>query len=592
MKWLLYFSVPVYLFFSALPCRAQQLPYLLWAKNMGSTNADGARSIFIDGEGNVYTTGGFIGTVDFDPGPGVFNLSAAGNNVNAYTQKLDSSGNLKWAESMGGRHSYGDYGATVAVDQSGNVYTAGYFHDTVDFDPSPDTFILISHRAGSANDNPDIFIQKLDSSSNFVWAKQIGGKTGTAACRNSIALDSSGNIFLAGYFYEIVDFDPGPDTFNLNWAGGQQFIAKLDSSGNLLWAENFGGRGWGSTPSSIAVNGRSGNIYIAGTFEGTGDFDPGPDTLIMTSPGSAYGYTDSYIMKLDSSGAMIWANKIGGSYNDVIQEMAIDASENIYITGGFQDVADFNPGPGAYFMTSAGGADIYAVKLDSSGNFIQSAATGGADFEGGRSIGIDDSGNVFLTGYFTGSVDFDPGPGVYTMTPAGTIDNFILKFDSSFNFAWAVRLGGPGSLTGVTIIKIAGPKSDLYLAGSFDDNAVDFDPGPGVFNLTSAGNDDIFVARWSQFPPSGVITPKRPEQSSVVCESSSRILRYTLPMQCRVSIDYYDIKGRLVASPVNTVQGPGNYSLVTPVSGMAKGAYVQVFKAGGFVKTERVMAVR
>src|SRR5262249_14945501 len=159
-----------------------------------------------------------------------------------------------------------DIGYSIAVDASGNVYTTGFFHGTVDFDPGSGTKNLVA--TGS---NTDIFISKLDASGNYVWAKKIGGNT--ADIGYSIAFDASGNVYTTGSFQGTVDFDPGTGTQNLVASGSTEiFISELDASGNFVLAKHMGGGlyGYGQC---IKVD-ASGNIYTTGYFSGTADFDP------------------------------------------------------------------------------------------------------------------------------------------------------------------------------------------------------------------------------------------------------------------------------------------------------------------------------
>src|ERR1035437_9575750 len=130
----------------------------LWAKSMGGTGNDIGYSIALDASGNVYTTGYFYGTVDFDPGAGTFNLTSAGNYA-LFISKLDASGNFVWAKQIGGTSS-GALGQFISLDASGNIYTTGCFFGTVDFDPGAGTSNLTS---SSTN---DIFVSKLDASGN------------------------------------------------------------------------------------------------------------------------------------------------------------------------------------------------------------------------------------------------------------------------------------------------------------------------------------------------------------------------------------------------------------------------------------------
>jgi len=181
---------------------------LEWAKSFGGTSADISTTIVVDQMGNVYTTGFFKGTVDFDPSTEISNLNSNGND-DVFVQKMDADGNFLWAKSFGGISR--DIARCIIVDKTGNVYTTGYYSGTVDFNPSEEFGLLTSEGEN------DIFIQKLDSSGNFIWVKSIGGPTSDEG--SSIALDASGNIYSTGYFTGTVDFDIGTGTNSLTSAG-------------------------------------------------------------------------------------------------------------------------------------------------------------------------------------------------------------------------------------------------------------------------------------------------------------------------------------------------------------------------------------
>jgi gliding motility-associated-like protein len=457
---------------------AQEVPVFEWAKAMGGTNFGESRSIAIDASGNVLTTGYFEGTVDFDPGAGAFNLTSGSGDI--FISKLDASGNFVWAKQLGGTGF--DVSYSIATDASGNVLTTGYFEGTGDFDPGAGTFNLNS--AGFV----DIFISKLDASGNFVWAKQLGGGTGNDISY-SIATDASGNVLTTGYFTGTGDFDPGAGTFNLTSPGNRDiFISKLDASGNFVWAKRLGGTG-NDDGYSIAID-ASGNVLTTGEFFGTSDFDPGTGTFNLTSAGS----WDIFISKLDASGNFVWAKKLGGTSTDFGNSIAIDASGNVFTTGNFQVSGDFDPGAGTFNLTSAGSYDIFISKLDASGNFGWAKQLGGTSTDFGNSIAIDASGNVFTTGDFIGTGDFDPGPATFSLTSAGDADGFISKLDASGNFVWAIQSGGTGTDRGYSIAIDA--LGNVLTTGYFEET-VDFDPGACSYNLVSAGSNDSFIQKLS-----------------------------------------------------------------------------------------------
>jgi hypothetical protein len=449
----------------------------LWAKGMGGTSGDSGNSIALDSSSNVYTTGEFAGTADFDPSVGVANLISAGSG-DIFVSKLGSSGNFVWAKSMGGTAYDEAYG--IAVDSNGNVYTTGQFNGTVDFDPGVGTSNLTS--VGQS----DIFVSKLDTNGDFVWAKSMGGWSWDYGY--SIAVDSNGNVYTTGYFQQDVDFDPGTDTYILSETGMPDiFVSKLDSSGNFVWAKSMGGPSSLDYGNVITID-ASGNVYTTGIFQGTVDFDPGVSVANLASAGDR----DIFVSKLDSSGNYVWAKSMGGTASDSGINIAIDSGGNVYTTGRFQGTADFDPGAGLSNLTSTGGSDIFVSKLDSSGNFIWAKGMGGTAYDSGYSIVVDSGGNVYTTGEYDGTADFDPGTGIATLACSGLSDIFISKLDSSGNFVWIRRMGGSGS---DWANDIALDSSDnMYTTGYFEGTA-DFNPSAGMTNLTSAGLGDIFVSK-------------------------------------------------------------------------------------------------
>ncbi|MGC6468655.1 MAG: SBBP repeat-containing protein, partial [Chitinophagales bacterium] len=192
---------------------------------------------------------------------------------------------------------------------------------------------------------------------------------------------------------------------------------------NFEWAKSFGGT-FDDQGYSIALD-ASGNVYTTGWFAGTVDFDPGAGTNNLTAQGSA----DVFVQKLDPLGNLIWAKSFGGTSADQGYSIALDASGNVYTTGRFRGTVDFDPGAGLATLTSAGSDDVFIQKLDPLGNLIWAKSFGGTSADYGYSIAVDASGNVYTTGYFQGTVDFDPGAGTNNLTAQGNRDVFIQKLD-------------------------------------------------------------------------------------------------------------------------------------------------------------------
>jgi hypothetical protein len=174
-----------------------------------------------------------------------------------------------------------------------------------------------------------------------------------------------------------------------------------------------------------------GNSYITGIFRGTVDFDPSAAVLNLT----AIDLSDGYVQKLDSDGNLIWAKAFGGLNYVSGNAIAVDASENVYVAGHFFETADFVPGVGVFNMTADADEDVFVLKLDPNGDFLWAKSFGAEDDDVARSIAIDLTGNICVTGLYINTVDFDPGPGVAELTsitsggpfPSENSDIFVLK---------------------------------------------------------------------------------------------------------------------------------------------------------------------
>lgn len=384
----------------------------------------------------------------------------------------------KWAKNMGGGSD--DNGTSIAVDAIGNVYSLGAFYGTADFDPGVGVFNLTTIGLG------DAYISKLNANGDFLWAKKIGGSGYTVG--NSIAIDAAGNVCIGGRFKGTIDVDPDTTTYNLvcPTSLNDAFLAKYDSSGALIWAKQFGGIG-ADQINSVALDSAD-NVYAIGNFLAAVDFDPSPDSLILTT----FGYTDVFILKMDSAGNFIWAKNIGGAFFDYGNAITLDRAANIYITGNFAETTDFDPGQGIYNLTSLGITDVFVCKLNCNGNFIWANRFGGSEEDWGMAIAVDAAANVAVTGNFRAMVDFNTTSDTLNVTAVGAEDIFIFSCDSAGNFKWANTFGSTSYDYGYSIV--ADATGNIYTTGIFN-GTIDFDPGPGNNNHSSNGNHDLFISK-------------------------------------------------------------------------------------------------
>ncbi len=239
-------------------------PAYVWVKKVGGTGFDESFAITVDQLGSVYTTGNFSAFADFNPDAGVDTLFAQPSR-DVFILKLNANGSYGWAKQLNGSL-FASQGNDIAVDAARNLYVTGQFISRVDFDPGPDS-VFLTPAGGS-----DPFVLKLDSLGAYVWARNF---TGIASGQGAaLAIDSVGSVYTTGFFSATFDFDPGADNYNLT-TGGQAtdvYISKLDSSGQFIWARNVGHAG-NDAGEAIAVD-TLGNVYFAGSFVDTVDFDP------------------------------------------------------------------------------------------------------------------------------------------------------------------------------------------------------------------------------------------------------------------------------------------------------------------------------
>ncbi len=369
-----------------------------------------------------------------------------------------------WSQSFGSTGS--DHGEGVAIDASGNVLVTGSFTGTVDFGGGG----LVG--AGGT----DIFLARYSATGVYQWSWRFGG-TGSDA-GTSVAVDASGNVFVTGSFTGTVDFGGG----GLVSAGGTDiFLAKYDADGTYQWSQRFGGTST-DVGYSVAADG-AGNVFLTGFFNGTVDFGGGG----LVSAGG----NDIFLAKYDSNGVHQWSQRFGGAGGDFSTSIAVDGSGDVFMTGYFPGTVDFGGGG----LVSAGGVDVFLAKYDASGVHQWSQRFGGVNNDPGYAVAVDDAGNVMVTGYFGGSVDFGGG----NLVSAGSGDVFVAKYDGSGTHQWSKRLGGTGSDTAYAIASDAA--GNVFVTGSFSGTA-DFGGTP----LVSAGGIDVFVAmydangvhRWSR----------------------------------------------------------------------------------------------
>jgi hypothetical protein len=325
----------------------------------------------------------------------------------------------------------------------------------------------------SAAGSIDGFIAKFDSSGNVVWAKQIS--SGTYDACSSIKLDASGVPYITGAFSSTATFG----TTSLTSDGGNDiFVAKYNPvNGDVIWAKKFGGAN-DQQGISISIS-SSGDIYLAGGFFVTSNF--GTITI------SATGGLDGFIAKLNSSGDIVWAKQISGLEWENALSIVPDGNDNCYVAGYFTATTNF----GGSNLTSSGNEDVFLAKYSPTGSLIWVKSAGSNnDYDNAKSVTIDAIGNVYITGYFTRTATF--GNGTITSNNISR-DVFVAKYNSDGNILWVKQAGGPDTDQGNSIVVNA--ENTIMVCGFFRGT------GNSIFGTTpiiGSGNDDIFLWRIRQ----------------------------------------------------------------------------------------------
>jgi hypothetical protein len=480
-----------------------------------------------------------------------------------------------WATGAGGTDD--DLGTAIATDSQGNQYVTGTFMGTAAFGAtsltsrgttdifitkldSDGNFLWAVQAGGTGEDgshgisvdtsanvyitgyfqgsasfgstsltsagNYDIFATKLDSNGSFLWAAAAGGTSFDQGY--GIAVDASGNVYLTGYFRQDATF--GFTTLSNN-GNSDIFAAKLDSDGNFLWAVSAGGTGY-DQGSAISVN--DANVYLTGSFNSS--------TIVFGSTTlTSSGYYDVFVAKLNTAGNWLWAKSAGGSNTDVAFSIALDASANVCLAGYFESATAYF---GSIIITGSGNLDVFAAKLDTNGNFLWAKQAGGTGEDWGNSIAVDAASNLYLTGWFAGSAVF----GTATLT-SSNYDVFAAKLDANGNFLWVKQAGGTGEDRGYGIAVDAA--ANAYVTGEFEGSAVF-----GSATLISSGSIDIFVAKISPGVP--VDDDLAPEISALsrmsdaypnpFCQGGTSIIKANIADRDSGTLSVFNLRGQCVST--------------------------------------------
>jgi hypothetical protein len=520
---------------------------LVYSTYLGGSGIEYGYGIAVDAADNVYLTG-YTNSGNFPTTAGSLDTSYNGN-YDVFVTKLSLSPSLVYSTFLGGNSR--DYGNSIAVDNSGNVYitgqtgsydfptTAGVFDTSFDWDDdiyvtklnsSGTGLVYSTFLGGESSDNGfgiaidssgnayisghtissdfpttsgafdtsyngdwDTFVTKLNTNGTGLLYSTYLGSAGIDF-GFKIDIDNSGNAYIIGYTNSSTNFPTTAGAFDRSYNGGywDGFVTKLNASGTGLVYSNYLGGSDEEYLQDISVNG-SGNAYIIGYTSSTnfpttlGAFD----TLFN-------GYNDVFITKLNPTGTvLVYSTYLGGSNLDECQGLAVDGLGNAYITGRTYST-NFPTTPGAFDISHNGYCDVYVSKLNPSGTaLVYSTFLGGGNTDLGSAIAVDTSGNAYLTGY-TYSSNFPTTPGAIDPSFNGytndTADVFVSKLNPTGTaLLYSTYLGGGNNDYGSSVAVDSSGKA--YITGST--SSPEFPTTPGAFDISHNGYDDAFVSKMS-----------------------------------------------------------------------------------------------
>jgi subtilisin-like proprotein convertase family protein len=384
------------------------------------------------------------------------NASNADNDVAGQAVQLGGLGNV--------------YTVDMKVGPDGSLYVTGSFSQTIDFDPTSGVQNV------TANYLSNSFVAKYTPTNELMWVRSFGDEGGGLIYGRGLAVDSAGNAYLAGYFTN-TSVQLGSTTLTTQ-GSSDAFLTKLDPHGNFAWVKS-----WGSTSSDEALDlflDGSGVLHVAGAYSATVDFNPGASTLTRTSAG---GY-DLFVSRFDLNGNFLSVATTGGAGTEYPRSIAVASTGEVFVSGHFTDTTQL----GSSTFTSAGGADGFLLKLDSSGSIPWAKQAAGVP-SGGTSyrLATTSLGDVYLAGAFSETLTFEND---VTLTSAGGTDVFLVKYSSSGELLYTGQLSG---IEAGTIGDIAvDSQNQIALVGEFI-GTVDIDPGANEKFLTSLSSEAEFV---------------------------------------------------------------------------------------------------
>jgi hypothetical protein len=411
---------------------------VLWAVQIASTGTDRGSAVATDSSGNVFVTGHYGGALTlYNTGGGVGATLAFTGGNDAFLAKYSSAGSVLWAAQITGSTPSDDRGYGVATDSNGNVFVTGQYQATCTlYNAIGGTFVTLAYTGGN-----DAFLARYSTAGSLLWATRIAGTTTSSDVPNSVATDSSGNVFVTGYYQAALTLYNAPGATgggSLAFTGGNDaFLAKYSSAGSVLWATRITGTTTSDDQGKSVATDSSGNVFVTGHYSAA-------CTLYNTGGGvgatlTAGGNLDCFLAKYSSAGSVVWAARIVAGdlgSTDTGQAVATDSNGNVFVTGRYSSATltlyNSSGGAGATLPFSSS-EDCFLAKYSSTGTVLWAAQISGpGSLDNGYGVATDSNGNVFVTGLSDAALTlYNAGGGISVNMPnQGSYDVFLAKYTS------------------------------------------------------------------------------------------------------------------------------------------------------------------
>ena len=495
-----------------------------WVITLGNSSPDQGVKVTVDKEGDIIAIGDFTGTIFMGEvnNIGTQDLYLTSADQGVYIAKYNKGGVIQWATSISSATPQGPiYARSVITDSNDNIYVAcdnsisgfieinkyssdGDLISTVTIPISPDQFLgdikvdkyeniyvcgsfqgslTLGTFSLSSVGQESGFVAKIDPSLTFVWAKQLS--TSNYSKAYELAVLKEEYLYVTGVFENEINLSPKTLT---GIGNPDMFVAKLyTGDGSCIWADNFAYDSSTSFDESSICIDPKGHVLVTGSYQGTIEIE---NNTISSFPGT----TDIFVVKLLSTGKLIWLKMCGGQAGDTAHDIESDSEENVYITGSYSSESYFSPDE----IDSRGGTDIYLTKFNKDGLLVDIVTAGGLNNDSGADLVLDNEENIYITGYFEGESDFSP---YVVLSPSGgSLDAFLGKIPKQ-RFQSGLKIGSVQSWIGSSSWswkeeKLYNKEFEIPLATTIFINPIDsLIPGKKnhVWTLTDTETGEIIV---------------------------------------------------------------------------------------------------